>query len=128
MQPVHFLPDAKVLIEDRIATGDLDNLPVETRIKLGGATPDVRGGESTSRAGVRDSALTKSAHVSYDLKHRMHTVSRSVRKGCRFRCIEGYDRSRPTCGPRSPTAEAGGLNPLQYGFESRRGHPGYTAS
>jgi hypothetical protein len=38
VQPVHFRPDATVLIEDRIATGDLSNLPLETRIKLGGAS------------------------------------------------------------------------------------------
>jgi predicted phosphodiesterase len=38
VQPVHFRPDATVLIEDRIATGDLANLPLETRIKLGGAS------------------------------------------------------------------------------------------
>jgi hypothetical protein len=43
---VHFLPDASVLIEDRIATGDLDNLPVATRIKLGGATPASEASES----------------------------------------------------------------------------------
>ena len=39
VQPVHFLPDASVRIEDRIATGDLEALPLDTRIKLGGATP-----------------------------------------------------------------------------------------
>jgi predicted phosphodiesterase len=39
VQPVHFRPNAKVVIEDRIATGDLANLPVETRIRLGGASP-----------------------------------------------------------------------------------------
>jgi predicted phosphodiesterase len=39
VQPVHFLPDAKVVIEDRIATGDLANLPVETRMRLSGASP-----------------------------------------------------------------------------------------
>jgi predicted phosphodiesterase len=43
VQPVHFRPDATVVIEDRIATGDLANLPLETRIRLGGAsaTPTV---------------------------------------------------------------------------------------
>jgi predicted phosphodiesterase len=43
VQPVHFRPDAEVVIEDRIATGDLTKLPLETRIKLGGAsaTPTV---------------------------------------------------------------------------------------
>ncbi len=46
VQPVHFLPDASVLIEDRIATGDLDNLPIDTRIKLGGATPASEASES----------------------------------------------------------------------------------
>jgi predicted phosphodiesterase len=39
VQPVHFLPDAKVVIEDRIATGDLTKLPAETRIRLSGASP-----------------------------------------------------------------------------------------
>ena len=38
VQPVHFRPDAEVVIEDRIATGDLAKLPLETRIKLGGAS------------------------------------------------------------------------------------------
>jgi hypothetical protein len=43
VQPVHFRPDAKVVIDDRIATGDLARLPAETRVKLGGdsATPRV---------------------------------------------------------------------------------------
>jgi predicted phosphodiesterase len=39
VQPVHFRPNAKVVIEDRIATGDLAKLPMETRIRLGGASP-----------------------------------------------------------------------------------------
>jgi predicted phosphodiesterase len=39
VQPVHFRPDARVVIEDRIATGDLAELPVETRIRLSGASP-----------------------------------------------------------------------------------------
>jgi predicted phosphodiesterase len=39
VQPVHFRPDAKVVIDDRIATGDLTKLPAETRLKLGGASP-----------------------------------------------------------------------------------------
>ena len=38
VQPVHFRPDAKVVIEDRIATGDLAKLPVETRIRLSGVS------------------------------------------------------------------------------------------
>jgi len=43
VQPVHFQPNAKVVIEDRIATGNLANLPPETRVRLGGgsATPSV---------------------------------------------------------------------------------------
>jgi predicted phosphodiesterase len=43
VQPVHFLPTGKVVIDDRIATGDLTQLPLETRIRLGGnsATPTV---------------------------------------------------------------------------------------
>ncbi len=39
VQPVHFQPDAKVVIEDRNATGDLAKLPAETRIRLSGASP-----------------------------------------------------------------------------------------
>jgi predicted phosphodiesterase len=39
VQPVHFLPEAKVVIAKRIATGDLARLPVQTRIELGGGTP-----------------------------------------------------------------------------------------
>lgn len=38
VQPVHFQPNAKVVIDDRIATGDLAKLPPETRMKLGGAS------------------------------------------------------------------------------------------
>ena len=38
VQPVHFRPDARVVIEDRIATGDLAELPLETRIRLSGAS------------------------------------------------------------------------------------------
>jgi hypothetical protein len=39
VQPVHFQPDAKVVIEDRIVTGDLAELPAETRLRLSGASP-----------------------------------------------------------------------------------------
>jgi predicted phosphodiesterase len=39
VQPVHFLPQAKVVIGKRIATGDLARLPAQTRIQLGGGTP-----------------------------------------------------------------------------------------
>jgi predicted phosphodiesterase len=39
VQPVHFRPDAKVVIDQRITTGDLAALPPETRAKLGGGTP-----------------------------------------------------------------------------------------
>jgi len=39
VQPVHFTPDAEVVIDDRIATGDLDALPEETRARLTGSTP-----------------------------------------------------------------------------------------
>jgi predicted phosphodiesterase len=39
VQPVHFLPDTKVVVEKRIPTGDLAKLPAETRIQLGGGTP-----------------------------------------------------------------------------------------
>jgi predicted phosphodiesterase len=38
VQPVRFRPDARVVVEDRITTGDLSRLPTETRIRLG-ATP-----------------------------------------------------------------------------------------
>ena len=43
VQPVHFRPNAEVVISDRIATGDLGQLPSETRIRLSGdsATPTV---------------------------------------------------------------------------------------
>jgi predicted phosphodiesterase len=37
VQPVHFLPDASVVIDPRIDTGDLSTLPVETREKLAGS-------------------------------------------------------------------------------------------
>jgi len=39
VQPVHFRPDAKVVIDDRIVTGDPTELPPETRMKLSGASP-----------------------------------------------------------------------------------------
>lgn len=41
VQPVHFLPNATVVIDARIGTGNLSGLPAETRAKLGGgpATP-----------------------------------------------------------------------------------------
>ena len=39
VQPVHFTPDARVVIDDRVPTGDLDALPLETRLRLGGASP-----------------------------------------------------------------------------------------
>jgi hypothetical protein len=39
VQPVHFRPDAKVVIENRIATGDLGKLPPETRMRLDEAAP-----------------------------------------------------------------------------------------
>lgn len=38
VQPLHFLPDTSVVLEDRIPTGDLAALPDETRLRLG-ATP-----------------------------------------------------------------------------------------
>jgi predicted phosphodiesterase len=38
VQPVHFRPGAQVVIDDRIATGDLAELPTETRIRLGGGS------------------------------------------------------------------------------------------
>jgi predicted phosphodiesterase len=40
VQPVHFLPNATVVIDERIPTGDLAQLPPDTRLKLGStATP-----------------------------------------------------------------------------------------
>jgi hypothetical protein len=39
VQPVHFRPDAEVVIDDRIPTGDLATLPIDTRLRLGGGTP-----------------------------------------------------------------------------------------
>jgi hypothetical protein len=38
VQPVHFRPDGKVVIEDRIPIGDLSRLPADTREKLGAAS------------------------------------------------------------------------------------------
>jgi predicted phosphodiesterase len=48
VQPVRFRPDAQVVIEDRIATGDLDRLPAETRVRLGG-TPSPNPDAETPR-------------------------------------------------------------------------------
>ena len=48
VQPVRFRPDAQVVIEDRIPTGDLDQLPAETRVKLG-APPTATPGAETPR-------------------------------------------------------------------------------
>lgn len=39
VQPLHFKPDASVVIDQRIQTGNLETLPAETRAKLGGASP-----------------------------------------------------------------------------------------
>ena len=39
VQPVHFTPDAEVVIDARIPTGDLDLLPPETRSRLAGVSP-----------------------------------------------------------------------------------------
>lgn len=38
VQPVHFRPDATVVIEDRIPTGNLGGLPAQTRERLGAPT------------------------------------------------------------------------------------------
>jgi len=48
VQPVRFRPDAAVVIEDRIVTGDLTRLPPETRVRLG-ATPSPSPADATSR-------------------------------------------------------------------------------
>lgn len=38
VQPVHVTPDAKVVIDERIPTGDLAALPAETRLRLSGSS------------------------------------------------------------------------------------------
>ena len=48
VQPVHFRPDGRVVIENRITTGDVNLLPAETRAKLG-ATPTATPGAETPR-------------------------------------------------------------------------------
>jgi predicted phosphodiesterase len=49
VQPVHFLPEAKVVIGKRVQTGDLARLPVETRLQLGGGTPSPSIGGTPAR-------------------------------------------------------------------------------
>jgi predicted phosphodiesterase len=44
VQPVRFRPDATVVIEPRIPTGDLTRLPPETRVELGGSPSPSPGG------------------------------------------------------------------------------------
>ena len=39
VQPVHFTPDAEVVIDQRVETGDLEALPPETRARLAGTSP-----------------------------------------------------------------------------------------
>jgi hypothetical protein len=39
VQPVHFTPQARVVIDDKIPTGDLESLPPETRAQLTGSSP-----------------------------------------------------------------------------------------
>ena len=46
VQPVHFTPKGRVVIDGRIQTGDLDALPPETRVALGAATPAPTPGSS----------------------------------------------------------------------------------
>jgi predicted phosphodiesterase len=48
IQPVRFRPNGRVVVEDRIVTGDPDLLPAETRVKLG-ATPSPSPGAETPR-------------------------------------------------------------------------------
>lgn len=43
VQPVRFGPDASVTISPRIDTGDLAQLPLETRVRLAGSTPTPSG-------------------------------------------------------------------------------------
>jgi hypothetical protein len=38
VQPVHFLPNAHVVIEPRVVTGRISDLPLQTRVKLGAAS------------------------------------------------------------------------------------------
>jgi hypothetical protein len=38
VQPIHFRPDAEVVISPRVATGDLAALPLETRDGMDGAS------------------------------------------------------------------------------------------
>jgi predicted phosphodiesterase len=51
VQPVHFLPDAKVVIDERIPTGDLATLPAETRLRLGGGSSPTPSPELTPSPG-----------------------------------------------------------------------------
>lgn len=59
VQPVHCLPDATVIIDDPIPTGDLATLPPETRGRLGGdenaptPTPTPPGGPTDSASPAR---------------------------------------------------------------------------
>lgn len=39
VQAVHFLPDARVVVDDRTDTGDLDQVPATTRARLSGTEP-----------------------------------------------------------------------------------------
>ncbi|HLL63987.1 MAG TPA: hypothetical protein VK401_13125, partial [Propionibacteriaceae bacterium] len=41
VQPVRFRPDGGVVIGERIPTGDLTELPPDTRVKLGGSASPV---------------------------------------------------------------------------------------
>jgi hypothetical protein len=50
VQPVHCLPDASVVIDDRIPTGDLAALPPETRKRLGADKPAAGPGSPSGSA------------------------------------------------------------------------------
>ena len=50
VQPVHILPNAELVIDDRIATGDLAKLPPEIRAKTLAAAPLSR---SQTRSAMR---------------------------------------------------------------------------
>jgi hypothetical protein len=53
VQPVHFLPSAEVVIEPRLVTGSVSDLPPETRERLGGSsTPQVTGSVSPAGDGA----------------------------------------------------------------------------
>ena len=70
VQPVHFLPEAKVVIAKRIATGDLARLPAQTRIQLGGGTPTPTPAEHGRRvAGRLDAPCRRDKRSTVGVEH-----------------------------------------------------------